>query len=269
MVRGGNALFHLLGALHSGFSQDYACGVAYADNRFFLDLTDNRIFEALEESAKWSGERQILNAMLKPGDTFVDLGANHGSYSLVAAHLVGPTGFVAAFEPQPRLSRLVEESLRRTGACPYKVFAAGCSDRSRSAEFFIPSHASGSAGVFRGFSGSSRHKKINIALTTLDESLVDIPIRQSLFLKIDVEGSEYDALIGAGKTIERHRPAILFEVNPRSATAAGHGVRELFELLCEMGYSSVCEIDEFPQRRPIRVADDARQRNLLALHESA
>lgn len=268
IVRGGSLLFRLLGTLHTGLGRDYSCGVNCANKRIFLDLTDNRIFEVLGEFAEGSGERRILDAILKPGDTAVDLGANHGSFSLVAAQLVGPTGFVVAFEPQKRLAELIEQSLVQTAASPYKVFCAACGDRIASVEFYVPDDASGSAGVFKKFSGATAHKKTSVTLTTLDDSLRDLPIRRVSFLKIDVEGSEFDLLVGARRTIEQHRPAILLEVNPTTATASGHGVAEVFDLLSRMGYSSVCEIEEFPRRRSIRAVDVNKQRNVLVLPDA-
>jgi len=154
LVRGGSALFRLLASVHSRLGGDCACALQHGESTIFVDLSDIRVFEVLGESASDSGERRILSAFLKPGDTFVDVGANHGSFSLVASHIVGPNGLVVAFEPQRRLAKLVVQSLERTKASKFRVFAAGCSDRARAAEFYVPKTGSGSAGIFKAFSGS-------------------------------------------------------------------------------------------------------------------
>ena len=52
---------------------------------------------------------------LRPGDVFVDVGANVGYMSLQAAARVGPTGAVWCFEPNPLLNELISESVRRNG----------------------------------------------------------------------------------------------------------------------------------------------------------
>ena len=223
----------------------------------------------LQELIEDSAEHRILRSLLKPGDTFVDIGANHGSYSVIASELIGIKGLVIAFEPQQHLAKLVERSLEATAASEYRVIQAGCSDRIGTAEFFIPENASGSAGVFAQFSASGEHRTAKIELTTLDQVLSTVSVTQTLFLKLDVEGSEYDALMGARDTIQRHHPAILMEVNPTSARASGHSVRQLFDLLLGMGYESICEMDEFPRCRSIRDIDAERQRNILLLHSAA
>ena len=52
-------------------------------------------------------ETQLMSGLLRPADVFVDVGANWGYFSLAAAHWVGPRGRVVAFEPEPRLYRML------------------------------------------------------------------------------------------------------------------------------------------------------------------
>jgi FkbM family methyltransferase len=252
--------------LHSRFGSEPACGVKTASGTIFVDLSDIRFLQVLQEVIEESSEHRILRALLKPGDTFVDIGANHGSYSLIASQIVGSNGLVVAFEPQQHLAALIQRSLHATSASEFKVISAGCSDHVGKAEFFIPAHASGSAGVFAQFSAAGQHRTTMIELTTLDGELAKLPVRGSLFLKLDVEGSEYNALKGARETLVRHHPAILMELNPSSAQASGHSVQQLLDLLSELGYDSICEMDEFPERRSINGIDVECQRNVLLLH---
>ena len=58
-------------------------------------------------------ETAILRELLKPGMTFVDVGANWGYFTLVGAHLVGPSGRVISLEPEPRLFRLLVSNVAR------------------------------------------------------------------------------------------------------------------------------------------------------------
>jgi len=253
--------------LHSRFGADPACGVKTRNGIIFVDLSDIRFLQVLQEVIEDSAEHRILRTLLKPGDTFVDIGANHGSYSVIASQIVGPQGLVIAFEPQQHLATLIGRSLQATAASEFEVISAGCSDHAGTVEFFIPARASGSAGVFAQFSAAGEHRTTKIELTILDEELADIPVRGSLFLKLDVEGSEYNALIGARETVRRHGPAILMEVNPTSAMASGHSVPQLFELLREMGYDAICEVEEFPAARSLAHADIETQRNILVMQQ--
>ena len=265
LVRGGSALFRAIAGLHSRIGGKPACGVDTRKGTVFVNLSDIRFPQVLQEMIEDSAEVRILRTLLKPGDTFIDIGANHGSYSVIASQIVGRDGLVIAFEPQHHLATLIERSLQATAASEFEVISAGCSDHAGTVEFFIPKHASGSAGVFAQFSAAGEHRTTKIALTTLDDVLEDIPVRGSLFMKLDVEGSEYNALLGARETLRRHRPAILMEVNSTSAKASGHSVQQLFELLSELSYSSISETEEYPATRSLTGADTEPQRNILVM----
>ena len=265
-IVGGTRVFQLVSRTHTSLGFDHKCGIRWQSGKIFLDLTDNRIFTVLEEVLAESPERKIFNALVKPGCTFVDVGANHGSYGLIASRLVGPNGFVLAFEPQHRLAELIVASLESLETCPFKVVQQICTDRQAEMEFFVPADASGSAGVFADFSAKGHHQKSKLPTTTLDSCFLDLPRPKSLFLKIDVEGCEFSVINGGRTTIQAFRPPILFEINPESALASGHSISELLQLLSELGYARFCEIDEFPESKEVHAVNTATQRNILALH---
>jgi len=96
-------------------------------SRFSLDLSDymqRHIYAGSFER----NESKIVRHMLRPGMTFVDVGANVGYYTALAARLVGPTGSVFAFDPSeyafPRLSRMIEVS----GLTNVRAFKCGLAD---------------------------------------------------------------------------------------------------------------------------------------------
>jgi FkbM family methyltransferase len=266
IIRGGSALFKVVRRMQQSCGLPTSAGIRCGDRVVYLDLMDTRMLWVLPEMMDDSAEHRILRRLLKPGDTFIDIGANHGSFSLVASEIVGDKGMVIAFEPQPKLAHLLTQSLTATAKSPFKVHEAGCSDRMGATKFFIPRAGSGSAGVFQDFSGRSGHCRLNIKLTTIDESLSNVNVTGSLMMKIDVEGSEFAALMGARAMIEKFRPPILFELNPDSSKAAGHGPGDLLELFARLGYQKFCEIDEFPKTVRVSELKVMRQRNLLALH---
>jgi FkbM family methyltransferase len=234
----------------------------------YLDLCDSRFLCVMNELTQASDERRILGSLLHAGDTFVDIGANHGSYALIASRVIGSGGLVIAFEPQARLAGLLSQSLAANGASRFAVHAAACTEKEGSVEFFLPEGLSGSAGLFAGFSGRGKHQRTVVRTTTLDLSLANETITGNLFFKIDVEGSEFQAILGARNTILRYRPPILFEINPGSAEAAGHSVSELLDLLSQLGYQKFSELNEYPVTKEKSAVDVHRQRNLLALPDA-
>ena len=60
-------------------------------------------------------ETQLASRILRPLDVFVDVGANWGYFSLAAAHWVGARGRVVAFEPEPRLYRMLVSNIAANG----------------------------------------------------------------------------------------------------------------------------------------------------------
>src|SRR5688500_587619 len=68
-----------------------------------VDMLDARSMWVFDELLELTPEARTVRALLREGDSFLDVGANHASYSLLAARIVGPGGAVEAFEPQPRL----------------------------------------------------------------------------------------------------------------------------------------------------------------------
>ncbi len=89
--------------------------VQIGEVKAYVDLSDSRIFMVFGELMGNDSESEIMRQLLSPGDTFIDAGANHGSYSLKAAKLVGEKGKVLALEPQPRLASLIMKTFAANG----------------------------------------------------------------------------------------------------------------------------------------------------------
>ena len=227
-----------------------------------IDLLDSRSTWVMNELLHPAPEAAVLCSLLGPGDTFLDVGANHGSYSLLAAPAVAP-GRVLAFEPQPRLAALVRRSFEANRFKNAEVFEVACSDREGEATLYVPRTMSGMGGLYEGFSGGRGRRRLSVPLRRLDDLLSGRDLRGRVALKLDVEGSELAVLRGARAFLRERLPLILLELNPASARAAGHSVDDLLRFLCESGYDRLGEPEAFPQTGPIATADTERQRNVF------
>jgi FkbM family methyltransferase len=151
---------------------------------------------------------------LKKGDVFIDGGACLGETSLWAAQKVGEGGKVYAFEPNPQIYGSLQLNISK-----YKNMK----------DIILPlNFALGANSGFMNFKdkgvGSSLHQKgkIKVAVTALDHYLMRNPTNKLDFIKLDVEGAEQAALLGAAETIKRfmpklaicvyHRPADIYEI---------------------------------------------------------
>jgi FkbM family methyltransferase len=230
-----------------------------------LNLRDPLMLSVPNRLLEECPEVEALKSCLVAGDTFVDVGANHGTFSIIACKQVGTTGSVIAVEPQPRMAELLEKSLRANAACRFAVHAFACGERNGEAEFYIPTWSSGCAGLFAGFSAIGAHCKLRVPLKKFDDFFDWKSFPGNVVLKLDVEGSELPFLRGAAAMLRAHKPRILLEINPHSAHAAGRPVEMTVRFLRDLGYN--CFAEPLLPLRPQALAtlDLTRQRNVFIL----
>src|SRR4029078_5429370 len=96
---------------------------------------------------RWNdaGTQSVLLTLLQPGDTFVDIGANVGMATLTAARAVGPGGRILAFEPNPAVSSILAQSLRRNGLDQVELHPCGIGERPGHFSLFVPDSNHGEA----------------------------------------------------------------------------------------------------------------------------
>jgi FkbM family methyltransferase len=181
----------------------------------------------------------VLRALLRRGDTFIDVGANAGIVSLAAAQWVGRSGAVHAFEPSSReylrlLDTISRNRLVQVTAYPVALGA----DRGR-ARLKVASSGQGglnTLGKSFAYDETALDRTEDVDVRTLDEVAAEEQIGRSSAIKIDVEGMELHVLRGAREIIGRDRPALIVEVFARALEACGAGVDALQDLLLSSGY---------------------------------
>jgi len=136
-------------------------------------------------------ERNFLTAFLKPGDTFVDVGANIGFYSLLAGRAVGPTGTVLAIEADPRTAEILIRHLQRNGFLAAQVVQFGVSDQICTLQLNRNTLGNRGGNSFLYGDPSSR---VAVACKPLLTILDEAQLRTVSCLKIDIEGFEYRVL---------------------------------------------------------------------------
>jgi FkbM family methyltransferase len=150
----------------------------------------------------------LVNAYLRKGDAFVDVGANIGYYALLAAHLVGPEGRVVAFEPVPRLRARLARSVALNEFAHVEIRPEVVGRARGAADLFEVV-----GGVNEGLSSTVREApdalRVRHPMVPLDEVLANVKVQM---MKVDVEGSEDAVFAGAAGVLSRpDAPAILFE----------------------------------------------------------
>lgn len=185
-------------------------------------------------------ETGLIGRLVKPGMVTMDVGANIGYFTVLMAHLVGPTGCVHAFEPNPRVCRELEFNIGlnpelKDGRIAVHNLALG--SQNETADFFCP--VSGQEGV-GGLKDTRRVPVagvIRVPVCTLDEVLQQHNLARVDFLKMDIEGGEFDLLRGSPRVLTELRPSILFEAYEVNTSAYGYRVFELLSFLEGQGYT--------------------------------
>jgi FkbM family methyltransferase len=176
---------------------------------------------------------QLVRSLLEPADTVVDVGANLGEYTLIAARRVGPAGRVFAFEPHPGNNRLLTRSIETNGLANVDVFPFALSDARGQA--FLDVSSGSHSGLARLTDSDGSGGNVAVACETLDTVRDRERIPRVALLKIDVEGFEPAVLRGAERTLTEDRPAVFFEANDLVASADGFASPAI-DLLRAHGY---------------------------------
>ena len=108
-IRGGSFLLRELARWTAILPLKKTVRIEVNGSVVYVDVRDPRMRWALAEVAYDSREQQVIKAHLNAGDTFLDVGANHGAMSILATESLGPEGMIIAIEPQPWLAELVRK----------------------------------------------------------------------------------------------------------------------------------------------------------------
>ena len=187
-------------------------------------------------------ESALIERMLKRGMTVIDVGANHGMFSLEAAHLIGPEGIVHAFEPTPGTRELLQNNLAANGLSTVKVFPSALGETKGTARLRVHNEMSAlntlaARDVTWNHQTLPADQIIEVPVTTLDDHLNDHGLPHVDFLKIDVEGFELCVLRGARNLLREKRvDLILLEIGDGTCATAGVEPIDLVNELDSYGY---------------------------------
>jgi len=182
---------------------------------------------------------QAIRDHLRGGQTFWDVGANIGWFSVFASTIVGTSGRVVSFEPSPEVFDILSAHAQTTDGITAIRLGVGNADEVRS----FAAHGKSSSSSFVeevtninfGFHSSVPVKSVDVELRRIDSLVKELGSNPSL-LKIDVEGFELEVLRGASDLLCTGRPALIIEVHPRQLELSGSTEGLLFQFLRDRRY---------------------------------
>ena len=216
------------------------------------------------------GERQFVNAFLRSGDVFVDVGANAGLYTLIAAHGVGQGGRVYAFEPCFATHQRLVANVHLNGFANVECYQLALSDREGVAEMYVSTDGFDAQNSFSQPDAPGTFQRETVDCTTWDALAEEHNlVGRVAMIKIDVEGWEYRVLRGGQKALSRaDAPVLQMELHEQALQSSGSSCQELYQLLEEIGYG-LFTYDPYSKKavsEPLRDAYPRRVNLIVARH---
>ncbi len=178
-------------------------------------------------------ETEIFMREIKPGDVVLDIGANIGYYTLLAAKLVGPTGRVYAFEPEPVNFELLKKNVQANGFTNVILEQKAVSNQTGRLKLYVSDQNKGDHQIYA--SGESR-SFVEIEAVRLDDYFRDYTAAIHV-VKMDIQGAEGFALEGMEKLLNKFpKLKLLTEFCPERLKACGIDPREYLDRLKACGF---------------------------------
>ncbi|MBI4677563.1 MAG: FkbM family methyltransferase [Elusimicrobia bacterium] len=207
-------------------------------------------------------EKRLLSREVKPGMTCLDIGANIGVYTLYLARLVGRSGRVVAFEPEPENFEMLERNVARNGYAQVECVRKAVSDRTGAADLGFCEE---NRGDHRLFSRGQGRRAVPVETTRLDDFFP--PGAKVDLIKMDVQGSEVAAMEGMRRVLQDNpRVMVLAEHCPALTEAAGFSAASLAEFWRDLGFEAFLVgegLRQSPLDDPLSFAEMGRREGYL------
>ena len=207
-------------------------------------------------------EAKIMEEKITVGSIVVDVGANIGLHTLNMARMVGNTGQVFAFEPDPSNFEILGKNVKINNYQNIILEKKAIGDKHGRTTLYRSDHP----GNHRLFPQTKQAKgEVEVELTSLDKYFIDSNLAEKInFIKIDVEGLEFSVLNGMKNILKNNKKIkILFEFMPKNIMEVGFVPIDLLNYITSNGFKLYC-IDE----RTKKLLDVSNNEEILKLCSS-
>ena len=216
----------------------------YLDKYDSLGLTYNKQYESLETL--------FVQNTIKRSMTIIDVGANIGYYTTIFSQL-SQNGTIYAFEPDAINFSLLQRNCETNKLNNVKLYNYACGNVNKTESLFISKDNKGDHRTYK-VDGEERESN-HIKMIRLDDFLPVIPKLD--FVKLDIQGYEFEAIRGMNDIIIKHKPIILLEFWPDGLIANNVKPNDFLEHLYDLNYDihSLSSIDSNYKLEKIDIAD--------------
>jgi FkbM family methyltransferase len=209
--------------------------------KFPCDLALGKMTRSMYFGAYDIEIRRIIEKNLRPGDVFVDVGANVGYFSAVGAARVGTSGQVHCFEPVPWLFRYLEQFRSLNPNHSISVNQAALGDKEDKTIIYQSENTGGHSLLSGYFLSGQPQTTHEIAVHRLDTYLEQKSIDRVALIKIDTEGYEFPVLLGLTGFLKKAKgrlPILVIEISHRAFSLTHHTIAEFETFMKDYGYTA-------------------------------
>jgi FkbM family methyltransferase len=176
---------------------------------------------------------RVLEQLLRPGDQYVDVGANVGMTALLARSRIGPTGMGLAFEPNPVAFQRLSDHFEMNGIATFQLVRCAVADCKSVQMLFVPRDELLLATLVPEKAEGTR---VEVATEPADPYATKLEASKPTLIKIDVEGYEVQVLRGLQSLLKWPNVIVVVEIADAKLRRAGYSRAALHEYLASFGF---------------------------------
>ena len=189
---------------------------------------------------------EFLSESCKPGAVIIDIGAHIGLFSIIAAQVTGKLGKVYAFEPAPNTYALLQKTIViNHEEQVIETFQKAVGKENGKITFFVSKNQADNSNSLVNYKEDRTLHGIDVAVTTIDNFVKEKNITRLDFIKIDVEGAEFDTLQGAAETLKNLKPVCIVAIHPEPIAAKGDKLEDIYDFIISCNYRITLDKKDF------------------------
>jgi len=224
--------------------------------------------EHIQQQLFWYGyyEKELgdlLKKTVKPGDVFLDLGANIGYFSLLVANN-SPSVRVISFEPVASLFQNMNDNISLNNIKNISTVNAAVGEISGEEELFVSAPDNLGMSSFHQPENYSGNKE-RVKVVSIDDWFKTSRLPKIDLIKLDIEGSELGALKGMKGVLQKEKPILIVEVNPETLSMFNLKPSDIYDYLKQLNFEGFL-ILEGGRLKYLSQAEIKQTTNVLFIH---
>ena len=206
----------------------------------------------------------LLNKIVKPGDVFLDLGANIGYFSLLVATNF-PSVKVISFEPVQELFQNMNDNISLNSIKNISTVHAAVGETSEEKELFVAAPDNlGMSSFYQPGNYSGKTERVKVV--TIDDWFKTSGLSKMDVIKLDIEGSELAALKGMKEILQKQKPILIVEVNPETLSMFNLKPFDIYDYLKQLNFEGFL-ILENARLEHLNQVEINQTTNILFIHK--